>query len=40
MVRIRELEEYAKINNIPIMLPDGIEFLLDYIKKNNIKNIL
>ena len=40
MVHIRELEEYAKINNIPIMEHDGIEFLLDYIKKNNVKNIL
>jgi predicted O-methyltransferase YrrM len=37
---MQELEEYAKINNVPIMLPDGIEFLKDYIKKNNIKNIL
>lgn len=35
-----QLEEYAKANNIPIMEHDGIEFLLDYIKKNNIKNIL
>lgn len=40
MVRILKLEEYARKNNIPIMEHDGIEFLLDYIKKNNIKNIL
>lgn len=40
MVRILELEEYAKNNNIPIMMKDGIEFMLDYIKKNNVKNIL
>lgn len=40
MVSILEIEEYAKINNIPIMEHDGIEFLLDYIKKNKIKNIL
>ena len=39
-VRLEELEEYAKINNIPIMQKDGIEFLIDYIKKNNIKDIL
>ena len=39
-VRIDELEEYAKINRIPIMQKEGIEFLVDYIKKNNIKNIL
>lgn len=40
MVRILELEEYAKKNNVPIMMKDGIEFLLNYIKENNIKNIL
>lgn len=40
MVRILDLEEYADKNNIPIMQKDGIEFLLDYIKKNKIKNIL
>lgn len=37
---IEELEMYAKENNIPIMLPDGIEYLCNYIKENNIKNIL
>ena len=41
MVRIlEEMEEYAKINNVPIMMKDGIEFLTNYIKENNIKNIL
>lgn len=39
-VRLEELEEYAKENNIPIMQKDGIEFLTKYIKDNNIKNIL
>lgn len=34
------LEEYASANNIPIMQKDGIEFLCNYIKDNNIKNIL
>lgn len=34
------LEEYAKENNIPIMQEDGIEFLTNFIKKNNIKNVL
>ena len=37
---INELEKYAKDNNIPIMLKDGIEYLCDYIKKHNIKSIL
>lgn len=37
---MKELEEYAKINNIPIMQKDGILYLINYIKVNNIKNIL
>ena len=39
-LRLKELEEYASINNIPIMQKDGIEFLTNYIKDNNVKNIL
>lgn len=38
--KFRELEEYAEVNNIPIMQRDGIEFVLKLIKENNIKNIL
>ena len=37
---IKLMEEYAKINNVPIMMKDGIEYLTNYIKENNIKNIL
>ena len=37
---MKELEEYAKINNIPIMQKDGILYLINYIKEINIKNIL
>ena len=41
MVRILEsMEEYAKNNNVPIMMKDGIEFLTNYIKENNVKTIL
>ena len=40
MVRLRIIEEYAKNNNIPIMEPDGINFLTNYIKENKIKKIL
>ena len=40
MVYIRELEEYAKDNHIPIMLKEGIEFLCNYIKENNINTVL
>lgn len=37
---LEEIEEYAFKNNVPIMMKDGIEFLTEYIKKNNITNIL
>ena len=40
MVRLRIIEEYAKENNVPIMEKDGIDFLTNYIKEHNIKNIL
>ena len=34
-IRIKDLEDYAFQNNIPIMQKDGIEFLVNYIKDNN-----
>lgn len=34
------LEEYAKINHVPIMVPEGIDYLTNYIKEHNVKNIL
>lgn len=37
---VRVLEEYAEKHKVPIMQKDGIEFMCNYIKKNNIKNIL
>ena len=37
---LESIEKYAKENKIPIMLPDGIEYMCNYIKENNIKNIL
>ena len=37
---IENIELYAKNNNIPIMMPDGIDYLCNYIKENNIKDIL
>lgn len=39
-LRLEKLEKYAQENNVPIMQKDGIEFLTNYIKENNIKNIL
>lgn len=38
--KLEKLEYYAKEHHIPIMEKDGIEFLTNYIKENNIKNIL
>lgn len=40
MVRVLDIEKYAEEYNIPIMMKDGIEFMLKYIKDNNVKNIL
>ena len=37
---LKEIEMYAKENRVPIMLPDGIDYLCNYIKKHNIKRIL
>ena len=37
---LNEIEKYAHENSVPIMLKDGIEFLCNYIKENNIKTIL
>ena len=39
-LNIQEMEQYAKKHNVPIMLPDGIAFLLNYIKENDCKQIL
>ena len=36
----KEMEEYAKINRVPIMQKEGIDYLCNYIKKHNIKNVL
>ena len=38
--KLSEIEEYAKENNVPIMMKDGIEFLTNYIKEKNVKTIL
>lgn len=37
---MEKLEIYAKENNVPIMQKDGILYLCDYIRNNNIKSIL
>lgn len=40
MVRILDIKENAKKNNVPIMQDEGIDFICKYIKENNIKRIL
>lgn len=37
---IRNMKEYALENNVPIMTEGGINYLIKYIKNNNIKRIL
>ena len=37
---IDQIKEYAIANNVPIMSDSGIRFLTNYIKDNNIKDIL
>ena len=39
-IMLEEIEIYAKENRVPIMMKDGIEYLCNYIKENNIKSIL
>lgn len=37
---ITNLEIYAKENKVPIIQKEGLNFLIKYIKQNNVKNIL
>lgn len=38
--KLKDIEVYAKNNRVPIMLPDGITYLCNYIKEHQIKRIL
>ncbi len=37
---LEDIEKYALEKNVPIMQKEGIEFLTNYIKENNVKRIL
>ena len=37
---IKEMKEYAEENNVPIITDEGIDYIRNYIKENNIKRIL
>lgn len=37
---IKEIKEYANIENVPIMQDEGIAFLTDFIARNNTVNVL
>ena len=38
--KIKQIKEYAIDNNVPIMSDEGIDFILKFIKKNKVSNIL
>ena len=40
MGRLKALEKYAEENNVPIIQKEGLNFILNYIKKNKVKKIL
>lgn len=37
---IKDIEVYAKEENVPIMQREAIDFICDYIKNNNVKSVL
>ena len=36
----KQIEKYAEVKNIPIMQKSGVNFLINYINENNVKNVL
>lgn len=40
VIMLEEIEKYAHEEKIPIMMKDGIEYLCNFIKENNVKRIL
>ena len=37
---IKEIKEYAVVNNVPIVLDDGLDIIINLIKENHVKRIL
>jgi len=37
---IKQIKDYADINNVPIITDEGLDYLTNYIKENNVKRIL
>ena len=37
---IKQIKDYAELNNVPIMMDESMSFIMKYIKDNHIKNIL
>lgn len=40
MKELSQIKDYASKNSVPIMFDEGIEFIIDYIKKNDVSFIL
>ena len=40
ITEIKNIKEYAKENNVPIMQDEGIDFVMSFVNKKQIKNIL
>jgi len=38
--QIKDIKNYAELNNVPIMTDSGMRFLLNYICKNHVKRVL
>lgn len=37
---IKQIKDYADINNVPIITDEGLDYLTNYIRENNVKRIL
>ena len=37
---IKQIKDYAELNNVPIMMDESMRYIMKYIKDNHVKNIL